>query len=62
MLIHLFISSRKALCFFYWGCERQMYKTKRETKANKETKEKAAIGSVPLVWCCTVPQMIPNRK
>ena len=52
-LIHLFISSRRALVFFflYRGCERQMYKTKRETKANKETKEKAAIGSVPLVWC-----------
>ena len=52
-LIHLFISSRRALVFFflYRGCERQMYKTKRETKANKETKEKAAIGSVSLVWC-----------
>ena len=41
----------KLSCLFYWGCERQMYKTKRETKANKQTKEKAAIGSVPLVWC-----------
>ena len=41
----------KLSCFFYWGCQRQMYKTKRETKANKETKEKAGIGSVPLVWC-----------
>ena len=41
----------KLTCFFYWGCQRQMYKNKRETKANKETIEKAAIGSVPLVWC-----------
>ena len=41
----------KLSCLFYWGCERQTYKNKRERLANKETKEKAAIGSVPLVWC-----------
>ena len=40
-LIHLFIYSRKALVFFfYWGCEPQTYKTKRETKQTKRQKKK----------------------
>ena len=49
--IYLSLPGELSCFFLYRGCERQMYKTKRETKANKETKEKAAIASVPLVWC-----------
>ena len=51
LFIYLSLPGKLSSFFLYRGCERQMYKTNREAWANKETKEKAAIGSVPLVWC-----------